>query len=39
MDREQDVCQIAVVERHRGTGSVVNAFVSGFGYTVDCAVA
>ena len=28
----QDVCQIAVVERHRGTGRVVNAFVSGFGY-------
>ena len=27
-----DVCQIALVERHRGTGGVVNAFVSGFGY-------
>ncbi|MDQ3560560.1 MAG: adenine deaminase, partial [Pseudomonadota bacterium] len=39
MDRAADVCQIALVERHRGTGQVVNAFVSGFGYSVDCAVA
>jgi len=39
MDRLGDVCQIALVERHRGTGGVVNAFVSGFGYTADCAVA
>jgi adenine deaminase len=38
-DREQDVCQIAVVERHRGTGAVTNTFVSGFGYDRDCAVA
>ena len=34
-----DVCQIALVERHRGTGGVVNALVSGFGYTRPCAVA
>lgn len=33
------ICQIALVERHRGTGGVVNAFVSGFGYTEPCAVA
>ena len=39
MDRDGDVCQIAVVERHRGTGAVVNGFVSGFGYNKDCAVA
>ncbi len=32
MDRANDVCQIAVVERHQGTGKVVNALVSGFGY-------
>jgi adenine deaminase len=38
-DRSGDVCQIALVERHRRTGGVTNAFVSGFGYTVDCAVA
>jgi adenine deaminase len=39
MDRARDVCQVALVERHRGTGKVVNGFVSGFGYTSDCAVA
>jgi adenine deaminase len=39
MDRANDVCQIALVERHRATGGVVNAFVSGFGYDTDCAVA
>jgi adenine deaminase len=39
MNRAGDVCQIAVVERHRGTGQVVNAFVSGFGYARDCALA
>ncbi len=38
-DRAQDVCRIALVERHRGTGGVTNGFVSGFGYDVDCAVA
>ena len=38
-DRSADVCQIAVVERHRATGRVVNAFVSGFGYGLNCAVA
>jgi adenine deaminase len=39
MDRRADVCQIALVERHRGTGHVTNGFVSGFGYIEDCAVA
>ena len=39
MDEEGDVCQIALVERHRGTGGVVNGFVSGFGYNKPCAVA
>ena len=39
MDRLGDVAQVAVIERHKGTGKVVNAFVSGFGYQVDCAVA
>ncbi|MEP6019568.1 MAG: adenine deaminase [Paracoccaceae bacterium] len=34
-----DVCQIALVERHRATGGVVNAFVSGFGYTGPMAMA
>jgi adenine deaminase len=39
MDRAADVCQIALAERHRGTGQVTNGFVSGFGYVRDCAVA
>lgn len=39
MDRQGDVCQIGLVERHRGTGKISNGFVSGFGYTADCAVA
>jgi len=39
MDRGRDVCQIALVERHRAIGHVVNGFVSGFGYDIDCAVA
>ncbi len=39
MDMPNDVCQIALVERHRGTGSVTNGFVSGFGYKLPCAVA
>ena len=34
-----DVCQIALVERHRATSGVVNALVSGFGYTGDMAMA
>ncbi|WP_244491846.1 adenine deaminase [Aureimonas sp. AU12] len=38
-DLAQDVCRIAVVERHRGTGGVTNAFVSGFGYRGRCAMA
>jgi len=39
MDVASDVCQIALVERHRSTGAVVNGFVSGFGYKVPCAMA
>lgn len=39
MDRKHDICQIALVERHRATGGVVNGFVSGFGYEKKCAVA
>jgi adenine deaminase len=38
-DPAQDVCQIALVERHRATGEVTNGFVSGFGYKGACAVA
>ncbi len=39
MDRGNDICQIALVERHRATGGVTNAFVSGFGYDCDMAMA
>ncbi|MEM7438642.1 MAG: adenine deaminase [Pseudomonadota bacterium] len=39
VESDGDTCQIALVERHRATGDVVNAFVSGFGYNVPCAVA
>ena len=35
----REVCQIALVERHRATGDVTNGFVSGFGYTGDMAIA
>jgi adenine deaminase len=34
-----EVCQVALVERHQATGAVTNAFVSGFGYRGDMAVA
>jgi adenine deaminase len=34
-----DVAQIALVERHRATGQVVNAFVAGFGYRGRMALA
>ena len=38
-DETNDVCQIALVERHRATGKVVNGFVSGFGYKGNMAMA
>ncbi|MBD0864427.1 MAG: adenine deaminase [Rhodobacteraceae bacterium] len=34
-----DVCQVALVERHRATGGITNAFVSGFGYQGPMAMA
>ena len=39
MDTKNDICQIALVERHKATGNVINGFVSGFGYSQPCAVA
>jgi adenine deaminase len=38
-DEVNDIAQIALVERHRGTGDVTNGFVSGFGYKGDMAIA
>ena len=37
--RRENICQVALVERHRASGRVINAFVSGFGYSGDMAVA
>ena len=39
VEGQGDVCQIALVERHRATGGVTNAFVSGFGYEGPMAMA
>ena len=38
-DPAQDVLPLALVERHHGTGRVVNAFVQGFGFDAECGVA
>ncbi|MCC7448120.1 MAG: adenine deaminase [Anaerolineae bacterium] len=35
----EDVARLALVERHRATGEVVNGFVKGFGFNIPCAVA
>ncbi|MBY6049455.1 adenine deaminase [Vannielia litorea] len=35
----EGTCQIALVERHRGTGGVTNGFVKGFGYEGRMAMA
>ncbi|WP_062563608.1 adenine deaminase [Paracoccus aminovorans] len=39
IEGQGETCQIALVERHRGTGGVVNGFVTGFGYRGRVAVA
>lgn len=39
VDGANGTCQIALVERHRATGGVTNAFVSGFGYEGKMAMA
>ncbi len=39
VEGEGEVCQIALVERHRATGGITNAFVSGFGYQGKMAMA
>ena len=38
VEPQGDICQIALVERHRATGRVVNALVSGFGYQGQMAI-
>ncbi|HLB50148.1 MAG TPA: adenine deaminase [Anaerolineales bacterium] len=39
IDVSQDVCKLALVERHRGTSGVQIGFVHGFGFRGVCAVA
>jgi adenine deaminase len=39
LDPRQDIVHLALVERHKGTGKVVNGFVTGFGFNTPCAVA
>ena len=38
-DPAQDVQPLALVERHHGTGRVMNGFVQGFGFDAACGVA
>ena len=38
-DPAQDVCKVALVERHKGTGGVQVGFVHGFGFNTPCAIA
>lgn len=39
IEAEGEVAHLALVERHRGTGGVVNGFVQGFGYQGRMAIA
>ena len=39
VEPEGPVCRVSLVERHRGTGGVVNGFVEGFGYRGSMAMA
>lgn len=39
VDMSRDLAKIALVERHKGTGSVTVALVEGLGFTMGCAVA
>ncbi|MDE0305208.1 MAG: adenine deaminase [Albidovulum sp.] len=38
-DASRDVCYLALVDRHRGSGKIVNGFVGGFGYQGEMAIA
>ena len=38
-DPALDIAYLALVERHHGTGDIVNGFVQGFGFNTPCAVA
>lgn len=38
VDVSQDIAKIALVERHKGTGSIQVGLVKGFGFNVPCAI-
>ena len=38
-DISRDIAKIALIERHKGNGKIMRGLVSGFGFTVKCAVA
>ena len=38
IDPEMDIAKLAIVERHHNTGRIQNGFVSGFGFTEECAI-
>jgi adenine deaminase len=38
IDLDRDILKIALVERHKGTGSVTVGLVHGFGFTEQCAI-
>ena len=38
-DIEKDICKVAVVERHEGSGRVQVGLVNGFGFNSQCAIA
>ncbi|HET9914900.1 MAG TPA: adenine deaminase [Anaerolineales bacterium] len=39
IDMARDIAKVALIERHRGTGSVTLGLVSGFGFDGKCAIA
>jgi adenine deaminase len=39
IDLERDILKIAIVERHKGTGTVMVGLVHGFGFSGRCAIA
>ena len=39
LDETQDIAHLSLIERHHGSGAIVNGFVGGFGLRGDCAVA
>jgi adenine deaminase len=38
-DISRDIAKIALIERHHGSGAIINGLVSGFGFSEKCAIA